>query len=224
VSKGWRKGRFGFETRGVLRLSKIDIKLQTVLTSPSSTGASYGMSGAVSPNLFSDDGSLVGMAFHGTHEVVGNQIASNGFHLPGKASAEQRMGRGVYFWEGSQRAAQRWARKHYSDDKQCAIRARLKLGKHINLNILEHQEAFSLIAKEMLRSANGRSVSEGQVFNFLVNKGWIHTARRVHFWDEKQQFLAEGVDEPWATGPSDTMLCVYITALIEAPCIVWRSS
>jgi len=100
----------------------------------------------------------------------------------------------------------------------------LKLGKHINLNILEHQEAFSLIAKEMLRSANGRSVSEGQVFNFLVNKGWIHTARRVHFWDEKQQFLAEGVDEPWATGPSDTMLCVYITALIEAPCIVWRSS
>lgn len=174
-------------------------------------------------SMFTEQGDVVGAAHHGTHLETGKVIEKSGFELPPRIDPKQRMGRGVYFWENSLRAGKLWAQRHYADRSHCVLRARINLGRHMNLGIQEHQEAFRIVVAALVKESGADRVSEGQVYNFFARKGWIETARRIHKWGE-QQPLAPQLQEKWAEGDSDTMICVYATARIDAPCIVWQST
>lgn len=168
-------------------------------------------------------GDVIGAAHHGTYTARAQNIVRHGFELPPTINPGHRMGKGVYFWEGSVRAGMRWANLHYSDQPHCVLEAQVSLGRHMNLSNSEHQEAFRLIANLLIDQDGSDKVFEGQIFNFFVRKGWIESARRVHHWGE-QEYLVPDIEKPWSMGPSDTILCVYVTTLIKAPCIVWQSS
>ena len=172
---------------------------------------------------YKDAGDVVGAAFHGTSLASGKEIEKSGFYLPEKATPDQRMGKGVCFWEGSERAARRWAKLFFPSEPHCSIAARLKLGKHLNLCTTEGQEAFKAIAQFLIKDQGISEIYEGQVFNFFVSKFSVDSARRIHEWADQQKLLP-GVENAWATGPSDTIICVYTTRLIEAPCIAWTSN
>jgi hypothetical protein len=167
--------------------------------------------------VFQDRGDVVGAAYHGTYLETGRQIESGGFCLPERQDESQRMGKGVYFWENSERAAKRWAKKWYGDKSGCVVRATIRLGRHLNMGISEHQEAFKELAG-FLRKTQKTKIYESQVYNLMASR-WIDSARRIHEWGD-QQLLAPDFDEAWTKGPSDTMICVYMVSKIEAPCIV----
>jgi hypothetical protein len=173
---------------------------------------------------FHDSGDFVGAAFHGTSLASAEIITKSGeFQIPKRNDEEQRMGAGVYFWDSSQRAAERWAKKFYRTQSPTVIRAKVRLGRHLNLGISEHQEIFKDLAARMRRSTSDNLVYESQVYNLMVYKGWIETARRSHEWGN-QEYLIGDIDRSWAKGFSDVMICVYRTALIEAPCVVCRTN
>ena len=150
-------------------------------------------------------------AYHGTTIAAGKIIVdTQRFEIPAEPRATQTLGPGVYFWEGSAEIAMQWVLRAITDEPACVLKAELNLKRILDLREANGVEAFNLLSEVLMYAREIDSVTQAQVLAFAADKGLIDSVKTSTYSDPQR---------PWKRGR--VMVCVYNTALINTPCVVW---
>lgn len=154
----------------------------------------------------------VSNAFHGTTVEAARQIVSQDCGFTPTVSDQLFLGTGVYFYEGDERAARKFARSAHRKRRVAVLRAKIRWGRCLNLFVRAHRMALQQVEKR-LRSAGVIDATMGQVINDLAQKFEIDTVKGVQVQEPNTsvpRFFAESEVGSF----SKLMICVRNTSNI----------
>ncbi|MCH8962597.1 MAG: hypothetical protein IH820_15100 [Bacteroidetes bacterium] len=100
--------------------------------------------------MIQDEGNIVGDAYHGTDAANVESIQANGFTVG--RSRDLFLGDGIYFYQGSQREAYKWAENLRQFQNIVVFKARINMGRCLDLDAWEHRELLEALETEILES------------------------------------------------------------------------
>ena len=106
--------------------------------------------------------------FHGTDIASYKSVCNDGFHH--STGPEQFLGDGVYFWEGSELLAVRWAikkTKRARAQTYVVIQATIDLGYCLDLTKPEHLEIVEEAAQKLKAETPSYVINDPVVINFI---------------------------------------------------------
>lgn len=164
----------------------------------------------------------VSNAFHGTTVEAARQIVSENCGFRPTVSDQLFLGTGVYFYEGDERAARKYARSAHGRRRVAVLRAKIRWGRCLNLFVRAHRMALQQFEKR-LRSAGVIDATMGQVINDLAQEFEIDTVKGVQVQDPSIR-VPRVFAESEVGSFSKLMICVRNTSNIVACEIVMEDS
>jgi hypothetical protein len=124
-------------------------------------------------------------AFHGTDADLVHSIRTGGFH----GGPRSLYGAGTYFFEGDYHAACWWAKNHAGARCPVVLRARVRLGRTLYLNLLKKQ--IEVLQVQLARRL-GKEVTEAQAYAVLraglARQGLVDSLKAVRAIPKKESY------------------------------------
>lgn len=152
-------------------------------------------------------------AYHGTSKEKAEKIITTGKFCISRDPA-LFLGDGVYFYEGSRKLAEGWARKKFSRENIGIIIAKIKLGCCLNLSIPEHRELIKDTHREIRRRQ--WKVTDAVVLNYFATiiEPQIDTIK-CHFGELKREASRKIFEGSNITDLGYVVICVRKTESIK---------
>lgn len=161
---------------------------------------------------FTPSRAVTDQAFHGTTRTAADEILSSGWKL--SRGDDQRLGDGVYFFEGSHSMARKWARdKHRRTDRStpalAVLQSTVEFGVCLSLHDTDHVAEVERL-KEGFESAGCTDITDAFIINAFAIALKIDTVRGVRRRKTSKPILGGDPkkDDDYLEWGTELLICV----------------